>query len=51
VSRQELHDAFAEGFEVELIEPSRFEANTESTDFAFSEGGPKAWFAIFRRKG
>jgi SAM-dependent methyltransferase len=51
VSRQELVDAFAEGFEVDLIEPSRFEVNTESTDFAFSDGGPKAWFAIFRRKG
>jgi len=51
VSRQELLDAFAEGFEVDLIEPSRFEVNTESTDFAFSDGGPKAWFAIFRRKG
>ena len=51
VSRQELLDAFAEGFEVDLIEPSRFEVNTESMDFAFSDGGPKAWFAIFRRKG
>lgn len=51
VSRQELLDAFAEGFEVDLIEPSRFEVNTESTDFAFSDDGPKAWFAIFRRKG
>ena len=51
VSRQELLDAFAEGFEVDLIEPSRFEVNTESTDFAFSDGGPKAWFATFRRKG
>ena len=50
VSRQELLDVFAEGFEVELIKPSRFEVNTESTEFAFSEGGPKAWFAIFRRK-
>ena len=51
VSREELLAAFAESFEVERIEPSRFEVNTESTDFTFSEGGPKAWFAIFHRKG
>jgi cyclopropane fatty-acyl-phospholipid synthase-like methyltransferase len=50
VSRQELLDAFAEGFEIEIIKPSRFEVNAESTDFAFSEKGPKAWFAIFHRR-
>jgi SAM-dependent methyltransferase len=50
VSRQELIDAFAERFEVELIQPSQFEVITESTDFAFTDGGPKAWFAIFRRR-
>jgi SAM-dependent methyltransferase len=51
VSRQELYDAFADGWEVESVQPSRLEANPESTDFTFSEGGAKAWFAVIRRKG
>jgi SAM-dependent methyltransferase len=51
VSRQELYDAFADDWEVESIQPSRFEVNAESTDFAFSKGGPKAWFAVVRRTG
>jgi cyclopropane fatty-acyl-phospholipid synthase-like methyltransferase len=51
VSRQELYDAFADGWEVESVQPTRFEVNPEFTDITFSEGGPKAWFAIIRRKG
>jgi SAM-dependent methyltransferase len=50
VSRQELHDAFADGWEIESIEPCRVEINPEFKGFTFSEGGPKAWFAIVRRK-
>ena len=49
VSRQELHEAFADGWEVESVEPVRFEVNPEFTGVTFSEGGPKAWFAIIRR--
>ena len=51
VSRQELYDAFTEGWEVESIQPARVEVNPEFRDLTFSEGGPKAWFAIIRRKG
>jgi cyclopropane fatty-acyl-phospholipid synthase-like methyltransferase len=51
VSRQELHDAFADGWEVESIQPMRIETNPEFTAFTFAEGGPKAWFAVIRRKG
>ncbi|MCI0685112.1 MAG: class I SAM-dependent methyltransferase [Gemmataceae bacterium] len=51
VSRQELHDAFAGGWEVESVEPARIETNPEFTDIKFSEGGPKAWFAVIRRTG
>jgi SAM-dependent methyltransferase len=51
VSRQELYDAFAEGWEVESVEPARIEVNPEFTAFKFPEGGPKAWFAVVRRKG
>jgi SAM-dependent methyltransferase len=50
VSRQELHDAFADGWEVESVEPVRVEVNPEFTGIPFSAGGPKAWFAIIRRK-
>jgi cyclopropane fatty-acyl-phospholipid synthase-like methyltransferase len=51
VSRQELYDAFADGWEVESVERARTEVNPEFTDIQFSEGGPAAWFAVIRRKG
>jgi SAM-dependent methyltransferase len=51
VSRQELYDAFADGWEVESVQPARFDVNPEFTEMKFSEGGPKAWFAIVRRNG
>jgi len=49
VSRQELHDAFAVGWQVESIEPVQFEVNPEFTGMTFSDGGPKSWFAVIRR--
>jgi len=49
VSKKELHDAFAEGWGVESIEPSRYEVRPDLKDWNFSEGGPKAWFAVIRR--
>jgi cyclopropane fatty-acyl-phospholipid synthase-like methyltransferase len=49
VSRQELYDAFADGWEVESVHPTSFELNPEFTEVKFSEGGPKAWFAVVRR--
>jgi cyclopropane fatty-acyl-phospholipid synthase-like methyltransferase len=51
VSRQELYDAFADGWEVESIQPAQCELNPEFTEVKFSEGGPKLWFAFVRRKG
>jgi SAM-dependent methyltransferase len=51
VSRPELYGAFADGWEVESIEPAQIAVNAEFTEFKFSEGGPKAWFAIVRRNG
>jgi len=50
VSRQELYDAFADGWEVESVQPVQIEVNPEFTEAKFSEGGPKAWFAVVRRK-
>jgi SAM-dependent methyltransferase len=49
VSQKELHDAFAKGWVIESIEPSRYEVRPHLKDLSFSEGGPKAWFAVVRR--
>ena len=49
VSKKELHDAFAQGWDIESIQPTRFETRTDLEGFTFSEGGPKAWFAVIRR--
>jgi len=50
VSKKELHDAFAEGWSIESIEPSKFEVRPDLTDISFSEGGPKAWFVVARHQ-
>jgi SAM-dependent methyltransferase len=49
VSKKELHDAFAKGWVIESIEPARYEVRPGLKDLSFSEGGPKAWFAVIRR--
>jgi SAM-dependent methyltransferase len=51
VSRKEIEDAFAVGWVVESIEPTRFEVRPDPNDISFSEGGPKAWFVVARRAG
>jgi SAM-dependent methyltransferase len=50
VSRQELYDAFADGWVVESVQPTRIDVNPQFTEVKFSEGGPKAWIAVVRRK-
>jgi ubiquinone/menaquinone biosynthesis C-methylase UbiE len=49
--QKELQDAFARGWAVESIKPSRFEVIPNLKEFTFSEGGPKGWFAVIRREG
>jgi cyclopropane fatty-acyl-phospholipid synthase-like methyltransferase len=49
VSTKELHAAFAEGWSIESIEPSRYEVRPDLKDMTFSEGGPRAWFVVVRR--
>ena len=49
IARRELYQAFVDGWKVESMDPCRFEVNLDHTEFKFSEGGPKAWFAIIRR--
>jgi cyclopropane fatty-acyl-phospholipid synthase-like methyltransferase len=50
VSRQELRDAFADGWEVESIRQAQCEIHPQFTEVRFSEGGPKMWFAVIRRQ-
>jgi cyclopropane fatty-acyl-phospholipid synthase-like methyltransferase len=49
VSKTELQDAFAHGWSIQSIEPSRAEVRPDLKDMAFSEGGPKVWFVVVRR--
>ena len=48
ISRREFEDAFAKGWSIESLEPSRFEVRPDLKDFSFSEGGPKAWFGVVK---
>lgn len=54
VSRKQLREIFAEGWDVESVELARSEVSpaflAEFPD-AFPESGLKAWFGIIRRKG
>jgi cyclopropane fatty-acyl-phospholipid synthase-like methyltransferase len=50
ISKKELFDAFAEDWAIESIQASRFEVIPNLKNFTFSEGGPKAWFVVARRK-
>src|SRR5713101_5522581 len=49
VSKKELHAAFAQGWDIESIEPTRVETRPDLKEFTLSEGGPKVWFAVIRR--
>lgn len=49
VSKSELEAAFRRGWEIESIEPRQIAVIPDLEKFTFSEGGPKAWFAIARR--
>ncbi len=51
VSAKEIRDAFAEGWVVGSIEPSRFEVRPDLKDVSFSDGGPRAWFVAVERTG
>jgi SAM-dependent methyltransferase len=51
VSRQNLHEAFAHGWEIESLERAQCDVRPDFTEVQFSGGGPKVWFAIIRRQG
>ncbi|NDC62431.1 MAG: class I SAM-dependent methyltransferase [Planctomycetia bacterium] len=49
VSDRELRMAFADGWEIEKIEPTRFETVPGIPGAEFTPGGPRALFAVVRR--
>jgi cyclopropane fatty-acyl-phospholipid synthase-like methyltransferase len=49
VSQKELSEAFAQGWDIESIQPVQFEVRPDLEGFTFSEGGPRAWFVTVRR--
>lgn len=49
VSRKEIENAFAEGWVIESVEPSRYEVRPDPNDSSFKDGGPKAWFVVVSR--
>ena len=49
VSAAELRAAFASGWEVESVEPARFEVVPGIPGAEFSPEGARAWFAVVRR--
>jgi hypothetical protein len=49
VSKKDLHAAFAEGWSIGSIVPTRAEIRPDFKDFTFSQGGPKAWFVVVQR--
>ncbi len=49
VSEKEIHAAFAQDWQVENIERSRYEVRPDPSDVSFKDGGPKAWFVVVRR--
>jgi SAM-dependent methyltransferase len=49
VSAKEIRDAFAEGWKIESITPTRFEVRPDLKDLSFNGGGPKALFVVARR--
>ena len=49
ISQQEIRDAFHDGWNVQRIEPIRFESIARPDGPKFSPGGPKAWLATIER--
>jgi len=49
VTRKELQDCFAEGWQVESIEPARVEVRSEALVGFFAGQEPRGWFMIARR--
>ena len=51
VGVEELRRTFARGWEIERIDPSRFEVVRGIPGLEFTPDGPRAWFTVLRRSG
>lgn len=51
ISQVEMQKAFADGWTIESVTGARFEPNPNADQRYFDEEGPRAWFAVIRRKG
>ncbi len=49
ISQNELRTSFADGWQIESIEPSHFEVRPEMREAMFGGIEPRAWFMIARR--
>ena len=49
IAQQEIRDAFADGWQIQQIEPTRFAAVPPPAGPNFSPGGPKAWLTPIER--
>jgi hypothetical protein len=49
VWKEGRHDAFAQGWNIESVEPPRNEVRPDRKDLPVSEGRPRAWLAVVRR--
>jgi SAM-dependent methyltransferase len=49
VTEEELRAAFAKGWEIETLEPARFETRPEARQGMFAGEDPHAWFLVARR--
>lgn len=50
ISQQEIRDSFQDGWQVQQIEPTPFEAIERPDGPSHSPGGPKAWLAMIERR-
>jgi len=49
VTQNELRAAFADGWQIESLEPSHFDTRAEARETQFGGVDPRAWFLIARR--
>jgi len=49
ISAADLRHAFSRGWEIESLEPARFEFVTGIPGLEFTPAGPHAWFVVLRR--
>lgn len=49
IHERELREAFSDGWEIEKLEPARFEVVPGIPGAEFTPGGARAWFAVIRR--